>query len=755
MTQWTLEPVFDSYAAVTAISLVLAALLFIGPTFRRLTPRRRWTIVLVRGTVVLLILLALLRPTRISTTSRPQSATLIVMFDQSRSMQLPHTTAGKNRWQAQCDTLQQAQEELKKLAGELQLKVFGYDRVVQPIDAGSGRLALPAAPTGQQTDIGSTLDDVVQRELGQRIAAVVLLGDGAQTASAPRVEVQQAGRTLARLESPLYTVAFGPPGDVTESRDLSVENLPEQYTVFVQNELPVKGLVRVRGYSGQPLAVELVVEDPQGKSQTIGTVQVRASEDGQQLPVEIPFAPTAAGQYKLTLRAPAQPGELVTSNNQLSAFVTVLEGGLRVVYLYGDLLGEQRLLRRSIDASPDMQLDDAFVDPRNRDRWPVDLSRVLAAGTFDVILLESVAATALGNTSLQTIATMVEQGKGLMMIGGFHSFGAGGFAESPLADVLPIEMGRLERQEIDLRTPVSRDLHLWGELPMIPVRPHSILRLATEAENLQAWRSLPALDGANRWAGVKPRAQVLAETPNGDPLLVAGEYGKGRVLAFASNGTHRWWQYGRQSEHRRFWRQVVLWLARREDAAQNDVWITLTQRRFDPGVRVTFLAGAKSPAGDTIADATFHAQLVLPDGSKKELTLIADGGQASGTLGELPQPGDYLIELQAVRGTEVIGVARAQFQILDRDVELGNPAANYDLLARLANLTKAAGGRPVAPEQVPGLLRELRERRPQMLVEVQSRWQLADTALDAWLFLLCIVGLLAGEWILRKRWGLV
>ena len=42
-----------------------------------------------------------------------------------------------------------------------------------------------------------------------------------------------------------------------------------------------------------------------------------------------------------------------------------------------------------------------------------------------------------------------------------------------------------------------------------------------------------------------------------------------------------------------------------------------------------------------------------------------------------------------------------------------------------------------------------------MQIEVQSRWQLADTALDAWLFLVSLVALLATEWGLRKRWGLV
>jgi len=774
MTHWTLEPIFDSYAAVALLAAGMGVLLLVGPNFRQISRRRRAALIAMRALVILLMVMAMLRPARVSTASSPQSAVLLVMFDRSRSMQLPHASGGDSRWQAQLTALRDAQDELGALAADLEVKVFGYDHELHPAPFAKGRIEFPPDPTGQQTDIGTTLDEAVRRELGHRIAGVILLGDGAQTAFAPRVEVQQAGRMLARLETPLYTVAFGPPGDVAQSRDLAVENLPEQYTVFVKNELPVKGLVRIRGYVNQAIPVELTAEDGQDRSFTVGTVTVQAREDGQQVPVEIPFIPTQPGQYKLTLRAAQQSGELVTSNNELSAFVTVLEGGLRVLYLYGDLLGEQRLLRRSLDASPDIQLDDAFVDPRNRDRWPVDLGPLLSATPFDVILLESVDAAALGDATLKAMAVAVEQGKGLMMVGGFNSFGPGGYAGSPLSDLLPVEMGRLERQGVDLSRPISRDLHLWGTLPLLPVRPHPILRLASDDNNAAVWKSLPPLQGANRFAGVKPRAQILAETPSGDPLLVSGEYGKGRVLAFAGNTTHRWWNYGRQSEHRRFWRQAILWLAQRDEASQNEVWIKLPQRRYDPGARVTFRGGARAPTGDPIPDATITAVLVTPDGQRQPVPLsssfrprasspapsesqlaAADAADVSGSLEQITKPGDYLIELQAHRSAELLGTARAHFQVLDRDAELGSPAPNYDLLARVASLTQPSGGRLVAAEQLPALIQEIHQRRPQMQIEVQSRWQFADTALDAWLFLLGLVALLGTEWGLRKKWGLV
>ena len=129
-------------------------------------------------------------------------------------------------------------------------------------------------------------------------------------------------------------------------------------------------------------------------------------------------------------------------------------------------------------------------------------------------------------------------------------------------------MGRFERQDIDPDSAISKDLHLWDELLAIPTRAHSTTQLAAGDDNLRVWRRLPALRGANKLRS-KPAAEVLLETPAEDPLLIAGTYGRGRTLAFAGNTTSRWWRYGYQDEHRRFWRQLILWLTHREDAARD------------------------------------------------------------------------------------------------------------------------------------------------------------------------------------------
>ncbi|MCH7793340.1 MAG: hypothetical protein IID31_13800, partial [Planctomycetes bacterium] len=109
------------------------------------------------------------------------------------------------------------------------------------------------------------------------------------------------------------------------------------------------------------------------------------------------------------------------------------------------------------------------------------------------------------------------------------------------------------------------------------------MRLGSQATNREIWQSLPPLEGANRFDKLAPLAQVLAETPDGAPLLVAIDGGQLRTLAFAGDTTYLWRMHGKADEHTQFWRQVALWLARKEEATEGRVWVRLDRRRFAAG----------------------------------------------------------------------------------------------------------------------------------------------------------------------------
>ncbi len=748
MPELSFTPIGGSWL-VGLCALGLLAVLVLGPLGSRTTPRRKIALVGLRLVVFLLVILAMLRPTLVYTDTKQQQATLVVLVDRSRSMLVADAFGNQTRWQALETALRDATPALAELAEDLEVKLYTFDADAREVDFDADKLDLGPAPDGQQSAIGWAMEDVLRRETGKRLAGVILLSDGAVRAYSPRdVPPQAPASRLRDLGYKLYTVAFGQARGLGQAKDVSLEDLVANQTVFVKNQLLAGGRLRIDGFVEQQVPVQLLFENPAGKMEQVASRVMKASEDAQELTIELGHVPPAAGEYKLTLKASAQPGELVTTNNELSTFVTVLDGGLNVLFLQGELRTEQRFIKDALDSSPDINVDFLRIDPRRPQTRPPDLLDRLQPGKYDVYLLGDLDSSAFQPDELAALKKAVDRGAGFMMLGGLYSFGPGGYAETPLADLLPIEMNRLERQRFE--DGIRADLHLPGPLRMRPPktsgRPEYVMDLA--ANNQALWDKLPPLDGANKLGRLKPAAILLAETEAGQPLLVAQRTEAGRVLAFAGDSTWRWVMHGQVDAHKRFWRQVILWLAKAEDKALGDVWLRIDERRHHPGGRVEFAAGARSKDNEPIVDADFRAEVLLPDGGRRPLTMVRQGEEFIGSFFETELAGDYTVLVTATRDGVSLGEKRARFLVYEQDLELDNAVAERGLLDSLARTT---GGESISPEQLPELLERLQKIPEALTLAVQTKKSLWDT----WPLFLLLALLLSLEWFLRKRWGLV
>jgi hypothetical protein len=246
---------------------------------------------------------------------------------------------------------------------------------------------------------------------------------------------------------------------------------------------------------------------------------------------------------------------------------------------------------------------------------------------------------------------------------------------------------------------------------------------------------------------------VLAESDDDaqHPLLVAGQPGTGRTLAFAGDSTWHWPMQGYADAHRRFWRQCILWLAKMDEQQAGSVWIKLASRSFGRGSRVDFIVGATDSQLAPDAEATYDVEIERPDGNRVAIRPVKRGDGWSASFRETGDPGDYTIHVTARSGGKELGTAQARFLVPDQDLELDQPAADPGLLAQLAAMTSAAGGQALAPEELPSLLKRLAAEPPQVNEEILAK----VTYWDTWPFFLLFVLLLAAEWYLRRRWGLV
>ncbi len=751
-SEWYLNPV-GGYGVVVGLAVLLVALLtLLGLPRERLTPRRRWLLLGLRLGVIALALFAMLRPTLVYTTSKPRSATLAVLIDRSRSMLVADSVGGRTRWEMLSSAIGDALPAFDELSKNVELKLYAFDANVQSLELASGRLDLGPLPVGEQTAIGAALDDVLRREAGKRLIGVVVLSDGAQRAYAPRdIAPQTPARRLADLGFPLYTFPFGQARGLGQARDVVLTDLAVNPTVYVKNELAARATARIEGFDNQPVPVQLLFEGPGGKLHVVASQELTGGASGTSLPIVLTTVPELPGEYKLTVQVPAQPGELVTTNNALSTFVTVLKGGVNVLYIEGALRVDQVYLRRSLDASQDIKVDFVRLDPRDGQARPVALAERFQPGKYDVYVIGDVDASQFQPEEIEALADAVRNGAGLVMLGGFHTFGPGGYSETPLADLIPVKLDPRERQR--LGDPPRGDVHLSGPLkikPTAPIGERHYLTDLTGGDRAAAWSKLPPLEGANKLGAPKPGAQVLATAGDAQPLLVIGEAG-GRVAAFGGDTTWRWWMEGFAPQHKRFWRQMILWLAHKDQLTDGNVWIKLANRRFERGSRVEFTAGARSPQGEDLLDAKLAADITLPDGSTTKLHLIRQGDVVSGTFDGTNTDGDYAINITADTATgEPIGDARARFLVFKQDLELDNAAADPMLLASLSAMTGSAGGRSFAPEELPTLIGELASQPPEMEIEAQEK----ITPWDTWPFFMLFVTTLSGEWYLRKKWGL-
>ncbi|MGW8256549.1 MAG: hypothetical protein ACWGMZ_03590, partial [Thermoguttaceae bacterium] len=701
MFRLSFYPIGDSYLLVIILSIILLALLLLGPGKDRLSGSRRTYLALLRLGVIFFVILAMLRPTLVYTEVKKQSATLIVLADQSRSMSTPDAVGGKTRFEALGKVLDDAAPALAEIARDFEVKAYGFDAETHALKIDKGRISLPKQPEGQQTAIGAALDDVLREESGKRLLGVILLSDGAQRAFAPRdAPPQNAAMRLKQLGFRLFTFTFGQSRGLGQAQDVAIKDLLVNPTVFVKNELTVNAQVRIDGYVNREIPVKLLFETSPGKMEVVAQKNVVADAESQTLPVQFSFVPQMPGEFKLTLESEPQAGELTTGNNQLSTFVDVLKGGLKVLYIEGGLRPEQKFIRRALDCSPDMHLDYIRLDARDRSKRRADLKELFSHGKYDVYIIGDVDSSSFKDEELKTLAQTVDQGAGLIMIGGFYSFGPGGYTRTALNKLLPVNMDPFERQKFD--EPIRKDLHLSGPVKMRPTelgRRHFALRLAADPkENLELWSQLPPLEGANKFTGPLPAgAMVLAESGSNAPLLTAQLYGNGRVMAFAGDSTWRWVMHGFQSEHKRFWRQIVLWLAKKDQSTEGMVWIKLDQRRFAPSQRVEFTAGAHEPSGEPIKGADLKAEITMPDGASKSLPLVRQYEHLSGSFRDTQSPGDYAITVKAFDKGKEIGSARARFLVFPQDLELDNAVADSAAMQTLAAMT---GGQSLAPEQL-------------------------------------------------------
>ncbi len=707
--------------------------------------RDRWVLGTLRAAAFTIVVVCLARPVLAVSRAIEQRNVIGVVVDDSRSMRIPdHHGLMRGAFAKQMfggpDSLL-----FKALSEKFQLRFFSTSGA-----GGRSDSLLTGTMNGSRTHLAAALLGAEEELTGAPVAGMILLSDGADnTASAPgATPVLEQLLSLRARQIPIYTIGIG---EEEFEKDVEVERSDVPVSILRDGSLLVEVVIMQRGYAGK--TIPLVVED---SGRIIGTRDVTLPPAGEALVTRLRVPASESGARLIRVHVPVQDGEMVKENNERTAVVVVNDRREKILYIEGEPRFEMKFIRQALDEDKNIQLVTMLRSAKDKYlRLSVDDSLELATGfpktreelfAYRAVVLGSVEASFFTVDQLRMLADFVSvRGGGLLALGGRRSLAEGGFAGTPLADALPMEMGPA--------VPVDSGA---TELVVEPT-PAGILHpatqlAATDSATARLWKDMPPLTTVNVVGRAKPGATVLLEgkvegerSPR--PALLFQRYGRGKAAAFIVQDSWLWQMHAmvpvEDMRHETFWRQLLRWLV-------SDV-----PDRVEVAATGEGAVGEGIPLRVTVSDsawvrangASVRADVVSPKGEQSQLPFewSADrDGEYTATM--VPgENGVHRVEVTAVVGRDTVSSVAGYVRVADPTAEYFDAEMRPALLRQMAEET---GGRFYPADEAAKLPEDI-VYTTAGATEVQR--------LDLWdmpAVFMVLVTLLGVEWMYRRRRGL-
>ena len=727
---------------VIAIALAVAvpALIAYARLRMRGGPRDRAVLLALRLAGLAIVVVALMHPILVVSEAVPQRNVVGVLVDDSRSMRIADLS-GTTRADAVRHLLGTRDSSLyRALADKFVVRLFrcsgNGERVAQLGDL---------TYDGVRTQLGPALEAARQELTGVPLSGLVLVSDGADNSTG---SLTDAVMSLGARHVPVFTVGVG---RERFTKDIEVSRVEAPRNVLKGASLVVDVLVAQRGYTGDK--VQMIVEDG---GRIVSTQSVTLSGDGEAIPVRVRVPTTEAGARVLTFRIPPQPGEMVAQNNTQQAIVNVSDRREKILYIEGEPRSEMRFLRNAVRDDKNLQI--VTLQRLAKDqfrRFSVDDSLDLVAGfpktrdelfAYKGIILGSIEASYFTGDQLRMLADFVsERGGGLLALGGRRALGEGGFAGTPVAEVLPVDLGGGPNDKSGYFSELKVDVTVPGSM-------HAATQIAdAESTSAKRWKTMPAVTSVNRIGRARPGATVLltgTPTKGGErqTVLAFQRYGRGKAIAFPVQDSWLWQMLNDVDDvtFESYWRQLLRWLV---SDVPSRVMVAAAGDQAAPGDAVELNAEVSDRTFLKVNNAEAVARVTSPSGNVSEMPLewsVTRDGQYKASFTPT-EKGLYRVDVRARMGTDSIVSDPSYIASGDLSAEYFGAEMRAPLLRRIADET---GGRFYTGENVAQLAKDIVfTDAGNTVVDRKDLW-------DMPIVFLLILALVTSEWGYRKLRGL-
>jgi len=707
----------------------------------------RGSLALLRIMTIVVVFGAFLRPVAGWREERRVRPTLMIIRDASRSMTIADVPRETGGFEPRGKVVRRRLGEVSPKVDELRaswdvVNARFSDAFVEESTATTRRVDEP--DDGAATVISRALTDSLasQTDVDRQLGAILLISDGAENVDGD-VSSISAARSLAAAGVALYTVGVGSPLPMGDTRTILARALIAPDRASAGTRVSITADFECLGFAGEPVDVELLWE---GEGREKQTIVPKAVSESVRVVFEVDARP--AGFRAVEVRARPRRGANDANTASLSKFIQVTDDALQVLLVESRPRSESAFIARALAGEKRLRLTRMYLSRPPEGDWTNPLPAVREAWRdYQVVLFGDVTRAEAGDRRLQGLLQAVEKdGVGLAILGGLSTPNARSLLVGPLANAVPV------------RRPERSDKPGSGRILPTPIGTgHPVCDTSGAGAGAGAWEKLAFLPTDVTLGRTKPAAQVLLTDEDKKPVLAVQNAGQGRTAAMAVDATWRWAMQSDEGAelHRRFWRQLVLWLAgkpvRVHIASDRPRYDLAQVRPGTAGVRVDAYIFDGS-GSETTASQTATVTLIPPEGQETQIVMQRDEGRWVGRA-FVQQAGTYSLRLKAEQGGKPVGQAESRFTVEDVDRELREPLANLDLLRSLSAETAAVGGRYIG---IDGLGEILDALKKDVARQTRVERRTIDLTIDGGPFwLAAVLMLLTLEWSIRKRCGMV
>lgn len=669
-----------------------------------------------------IIIALLLQPYREEQIAQTQTKRqLWIAVDRSLSMNEPHQNGA-----SRLDAVKQDLQETGLLEATAdRVKFFTFSQNAQPSTAEAISTLIAKGSTSKFHSACSDIISSGSYDLSP--SALILFTDGHD------FELTAPGDTARRATErgiPIYAVPYG---TLESARDISIKLANFHPHAFVKQRTRLEAIVRNIGYPQQMLQIKLLCD---GKE-----VQQKEVPNGNQTWQTIGFEVTheEPGQFEYTMQITPLNGERELTNNATSTYLNVISERLRILEIEGKPFWDSTFLRRSFARNDKFDIDSlvAFTNEKvrpirsNPDHKSIELQvprDVEDFKPYDLVIFGRNVEKVIGKQGIEAAEKWVR------LHGGILIFSRGNAWEE-------------KWPEFDNLTPVAWDTNTPRGIRMELTRAGSSLPPCRMIEEVLKDDQYPELTAFHHEGKLQDLSEVLSQDQAKAPIMVYRHYGNGQTLSLGVANLWRWvfhpmTEYQNNS-YDRFWDQMALWLLANGGVSPQGGYSLRTDQANIPlgeEVHAVFSSHGIEPPNAPPEISVFHNDQLV---TSMKMTPRNDREPPEyGMDFEPTEPGRYRLEAMSPDGKKCIAkfvANREEWETLETSMDLGY----------LDQLTTAAGGRVMTPDGIKELMKSLDREAEQSppLIRKNPLW-------DKNLILYACTGLLALDWLLRRRWGL-